>query len=96
MVRSIYTAFFMFVFTMSPLSIASAVELHATSDKSSNSVIEKEDKGFSYELAGNAEEEGALKLFVKNTTSEHEIFDINADDLNRIAPAAGIKIQFEF
>ena len=92
MKRIIYTAFLMFVLTVSPFSGVQAVE--QGSDKEQSFI--KDDKGFSFEIAEDEKEEVALKLFVKNTASEHEIYDISADDLNRINPAAGIKIQFGF
>jgi len=91
-----YAILFIFALAFAPISFAHAVEQDADFEFSEQPVFEKEDKGFSYELSGNAEEEGALKLFVKNAASEHEIYDINADDLNRITPAAGIKLQFDF
>ena len=92
MKRIIYTALLMFVLTVAPLSGVQAVE--QGSDKEQSFI--DEDKGFSFEIAEDEKEEVALKLFVKNTASEHEIYDISADDLNRINPAAGIKIQFGF
>lgn len=54
------------------------------------------DQGFKYQLAGDAEEEGALKLFFKNTISENDIYDPTADAMSRINPAAGIQLHFDF
>jgi len=90
------TALLLTAFTLIGTLPANAVEQKGAIEETKSQTIKREDKGFSFELAGNAEEEGALKLFIKDTSSKHEIHDINADDLNRIAPAAGIKFQFEF
>ena len=54
------------------------------------------DQGFKYQLAGDAEEEGALKLFFKNTISENDVYDPTADAMSRINPAAGIQLHFDF
>jgi len=64
--------------------------------RSEEPVLETDDKGFAYHFIGNAEDEGAFKLFLKNTTSDHELIDPTADKMNAIQPAAGIKLQFEF
>lgn len=55
--------------------------------------IESEESGFSYHFTGNAEEEGALQLFVKAIEIES---DPTANELNQITPAAGVKLKFEF
>lgn len=96
MKKLVCSGFFMFLCAAVPVTGAVAVEKNTKGNLAEQGFFAEEDKGFSYELAGDAEEEGALKLFVKNTASDHEIYDISADDLNRINPAAGIKLQFEF
>ncbi|MFK7839368.1 MAG: hypothetical protein AB8B83_03475 [Bdellovibrionales bacterium] len=52
--------------------------------------------GFEYHFIGDAEEEGALKLFVINMSSDHDLHDPTANSLSKISPAAGIKLNFEF
>lgn len=42
------------------------------------------------------EEQGALKLYVKNAASQYDLHDPTADALNQISPAAGIQFKFEF
>ncbi len=42
------------------------------------------------------EEEGALKLFIKNAASNYDPGDPTANTLNAISPAAGIAFKFEF
>ncbi len=92
----IYSGFLLLTCSILPYANAQAFEPDTQYNFDNDSALEKEGQGFSLELAGDPEEEGALELFVKNTSSEHEIHDITADDLNRINPAAGIKLQFEF
>ncbi len=55
--------------------------------------IETEDKSIAYNFSGDAEEEGALQLFVKAFETDT---DPTAADLNNITPAAGVKLKFEF
>lgn len=55
----------------------------------------REDK-IVYEFAGDAEEEGALRFFLKNARDKLASEGPNANDLNDISPAAGIQINFEF
>ncbi|HBR68594.1 MAG TPA: hypothetical protein DEA55_04370 [Rhodospirillaceae bacterium] len=52
-------------------------------------------QGLAYRLAKSSD--GAkLNLFVKADKSEHAIDDISADELNAIAPAAGVQLTFDF
>ncbi len=55
----------------------------------------EENNGLTVRFLGE-EEEGALKLFIKNTTSNYDLRDPTADALNEISPAAGIQFKFEF
>ena len=59
-------------------------------------VFEQDGKGFTVQFLGDDKEEGVLKLFVKDTKGEYEFYDPTSDDLNRIAPAAGIQLNIEF
>ena len=59
-------------------------------------VFEQDGKGFTVQFLGEDKEEGVLKLFVKDTKGEYEFYDPTSDDLNRIAPAAGIQLNIEF
>ena len=59
-------------------------------------ILEEEDKGFTYKFMGDNAEEGVLKLFVKDTTSQHALHDPTSDTLNNITPAAGIQVHFDF
>lgn len=59
-------------------------------------LLEDDESGFSYQFAGDAEEEGALRLFVKATKSQNDLYDPTADTLSQISPAAGIQLQFDF
>lgn len=54
-----------------------------------------QNKELTYRFAGD-DEEGALKLFVKNAKTEMEAIDPTASRLNAIQPAAGVKVHFEF
>lgn len=91
-----YTLCLLLTVTFMPVTKAVAVEETSIKEFPEQPVFEKEDKGFSYGLAEDADEEITLQLFVKDTASERATYDISADDLNRIAPAAGIKIKFGF
>lgn len=53
------------------------------------------DSGLSVRFMGE-EEQGALKLYVKNAASQYDLHDPTADALNQISPAAGIQFKFEF
>lgn len=55
--------------------------------------IETDEQGFSLHFSGDAEKEGALKLFVKAYEADD---DPTAAELNQITPAAGVKLKFEF
>lgn len=48
-----------------------------------------------YDFIGKDAEEGVVKLFVKNVNNTQS-YDPTAEDLNRITPAAGVKLYLEF
>lgn len=84
-----------FLFLTAPQITVNASEIE---DLSLQEQIKMEDdeSGFSFMFAGDPEEEGALKLFVKNTKSHNDLYDPTADSLSQISPAAGIQLHFDF
>ena len=84
-----------FLFLIAPQTIVNAAE---NDDRTLQEQIAMEDdeSGFSFMFAGDPEEEGALKLFVKNTKSHNDLYDPTADSLSQISPAAGIQLHFDF
>ncbi len=52
-------------------------------------------QGLAYRLAKSSD--GArLNLFVKADKSEHALYDPSGEELNAIAPAAGVQLTFDF
>ncbi|NCT40727.1 MAG: hypothetical protein GW778_03580 [Alphaproteobacteria bacterium] len=96
-----YLTILTFLCTVASQSFANETyKLNAQADKKSfmeEIFGEYDDRdGIRYNFAGDAEEEGALKLFVKNTTSQNDLIDPSASALSKISPAAGIQLNFEF
>ena len=55
----------------------------------------EEGQGFAYKIT-QSQEGASLGLFVKKTASESRLSDVTAQELNTIAPAAGIQLTIDF
>ena len=97
MIRTTYASIVMLALLVCmPLNAVHAVEEGGAKKPADSSKIVEEGDGFAIELGGDPEEEGMLQLFVKDTSSQHALYDPSASELNRISPAAGFQLHFEF
>jgi hypothetical protein len=93
--KSLKTVLMLGFFLLLPLSAVAAEEpVFTPRDRAPLSMSER---GAQVSFAGENEEKGLLELFVKRQDSlSMRDDDLNADQLNRIEPAAGIQFRLEF